>query len=188
MSYDEAKEAIVKLILDNPAEFLTEYLKERRPFYNKALAVFDVEEKPTILRLTVGDHVHVVITSWDHFCHSLKRVDLGFHTRVMEGWDNLAWEEGFLAEGAPIRAEEPYWVHDKAMAGESLQRFRGIVQSLNRKDPALLDCAWCFPFGTRKCEDNPGLMMYASNQEDYSEYPKSRLSTFQTLFKQEEKE
>lgn len=186
MSYDEAKEATVKLILDNPAEFLTEYLKERRPFYNKALAVFDVEEKPTILRLTAGDHVHVVITSWDHFCHSLKRVDLGFHTRVMGGWGNLAWEEGFLVEGAPIQTEEPYWVHDKAMAGDSLECFRFLAQSLNREDRTSLDCAWYFPFGTRKCKDNPGLMMYASNQEDYSEYPKSRLSTFQTLFKQEE--
>ena len=59
LSYDEAKTKLIQQILDDPAGFLTEQIKDRQPLANNLLTAFDVEEKPTILRLQEGNDIYL---------------------------------------------------------------------------------------------------------------------------------
>lgn len=65
LPYDEAKTKLIQLILDDPAGFLTEQIKDRRQLANNLLTAFDVEENPTILRLQEGNDIYLTVTSWD---------------------------------------------------------------------------------------------------------------------------
>lgn len=179
MSYDEAKTKLIQLILDDPAGFLTEQLSERQPFYNTALTAFDAEENPTILRLQEGNDIYLTVTSWDYGNKSMRRTEVQAHTVEPEEWDNIAWGQPHVTTCGPILSEDPFYMLDRAMRGDSLAYFQYLIRKFDLKNP-LLDCVWFFPLGTRLVRDIPSLMMYATNRDRYKWHPPVRLSTFQT--------
>lgn len=179
MSYGETKTNLIQTILDDPAGFLTEQLKDRGVLHNTAVTAFDVEDGPTIMKLEDGDDVRLTVFSWREDLREIKRSDLEFFTQEIDEQGSVAWEQNRALIHMPIRPDEQPHVVSRYMHGDSLEFFQRLIRRFDLKSDTL-DCVWFFPLGTRLVREIPGLMMYVTNRDKYKWHPPIQLSTLQT--------
>ena len=179
MSYGETKTNLIQMILDDPAGFLTEQLKDRGVLHNTAVTALDVEENPTLMRLEDGDNIRLTVFSWRELLREIRRSDLEFHTQEVDEQGNAAWEHKRTLTHMPIRPDEQPHNVTRYMRGDSLEFFQRVIRRFNLKSEAL-DCVWFFPLGTRLVREIPGLMLYASNRDKYKWHPPIQLATLPT--------
>lgn len=158
----DTKQRFIDSIHDDPAGFFINQFKKDGAFANSPRSIYELNENPIIMQVKDTGDIRLEVTLWDVNCGSyISFVDRA-HAAVTG--DGIEWQDCEIATRAytwRFVEEDDIW---PIMVGDATSVWEDVLTRLNICRNVRV-YAWFFPLGPKAARKQPGLIMYANNQQ-----------------------